>query len=370
MHFAPSIIIYIREERSPKGVLCSFMEEGMKMITVSLCMIVRDEEAVLERCLESVKDAVDEIVIVDTGSEDRTKEKAGKYTDKVYDLLWQDDFSAARNFAFSKGTMEYLMWLDADDVLPEESASGLKKLKESLPADIDMVMMPYAVAFETDGTASFSYYRERIVRNRMGFVFEGRVHEVIPPAGNIYYADIPVEHRKVKAGDSKRNLRIYEKMEQSGEAFDSRALYYYGRELYFHGQYQEGIRILEEFLDRPDGWVENRIDATRQLAGCLYGLGEEEEALRSLLRALEYDVPRGETCCDLGSAKKEMASGAFIREECYGFLPAVSLCVCYDRMGDMERAEQYNEMAGKFRPESEYYLMNKNYFEQKRQRRE
>ena len=108
----------------------------------------------------------------------------------------------------------------------------------------------------------------------------GKVHEVIPPRGNIFYADIPVEHRKIKAGDSERNLRIYERMEREGEPFDSRALYYYGRELYFHENYQKGRRVLEAFLERPDGWVENRIDATRQLAGCLYRLGEEEEALR------------------------------------------------------------------------------------------
>ena len=353
------------------------------MITVSLCMIVRDEEAVLERCLESVKEAVDEIIIADTGSTDRTKEIGRKYTEKVYDIPGQDDFAAARNFAFSRGTMEYLMWLDADDVLPGGSLDKLRNLKETLCEDTDVVMMPYVVAFEKDGSPAFSYYRERIVKNGCGYSFVGKVHEVIPPRGNIFYSDIPVEHRKIKAGDSERNLRIYERMEREGEPFDSRALYYYGRELYFHENYQKGRRVLEAFLERPDGWVENRIDATRQLAGCLYRLGEEEEALRALLRALEYDVPRGETCCDLGrhfqdrgryeqavywykqalTAKKELSSGAFIREECYGFLPAISLCVCYDRLGDREKAEQYNELAGKYRPESEHYLMNKKYFD-------
>ena len=72
------------------------------MATVSLCMIVRNEEDVLGRCLESVKDIVDEIIIVDTGSTDRTKEIAGRFTNTVYDFPWIDDFSAARNFSFSK----------------------------------------------------------------------------------------------------------------------------------------------------------------------------------------------------------------------------------------------------------------------------
>ena len=72
------------------------------MAKISLCMIVRDEEEVLERCLESIADCVDEIVIVDTGSVDRTKEIAQRFTDKIYDFQWVDDFSAARNFDFSK----------------------------------------------------------------------------------------------------------------------------------------------------------------------------------------------------------------------------------------------------------------------------
>ena len=62
------------------------------------------------------------------------------------------------------------------------------------------------------------------------------------------------------------------------------------------------------------------------------------------------------------SAKKATQSGAFIEEECYGFLPAISLCICYDRMGDREQAYQYNELAGSYKPESPYYLKNREYF--------
>ena len=71
------------------------------MIEISLCMIVKNEEKILTRCLDSVADLVDEIVIVDTGSTDATKKIAANYTDKIYDFTWVDDFSAARNFAFS-----------------------------------------------------------------------------------------------------------------------------------------------------------------------------------------------------------------------------------------------------------------------------
>ena len=92
------------------------------MASISLCMIVKNEEDVLARCLESVRGFVDEIVIVDTGSQDRTRQVAEKYTDKIYDFPWDDDFSAARNYGLEKATKEYCMWLDADDViLPEEA---------------------------------------------------------------------------------------------------------------------------------------------------------------------------------------------------------------------------------------------------------
>ena len=82
------------------------------MINISLCMIVKDEEETLERCLESVADVVDEIIIVDTGSTDSTKEIARKSAPHVIDFEWIDDFAAARNFAFSHASLAYVLWLD------------------------------------------------------------------------------------------------------------------------------------------------------------------------------------------------------------------------------------------------------------------
>ena len=87
------------------------------MISISLCMIVKNEEAVLARCLDSVADLVDEVVIVDTGSTDRTREIAAKYTDRIFDFKWVHDFSAARNYAFSLASCEYIYSADADEVL-------------------------------------------------------------------------------------------------------------------------------------------------------------------------------------------------------------------------------------------------------------
>lgn len=357
------------------------------MITISLCMIVKNEEEVLGRCLESVKDAVDEIIIVDTGSEDDTVHVASKYSDKIYKYEWHDDFSSARNYAFSKGQGEYLMWLDADDVLPLESREALSDLKANLPETTEIVMMPYESAFDEKGNSTFTYYRERIVRNGRGHEFRGRVHEAMELNGECMYVSIPVRHYRKKSGESDRNLRIYKKMEEEGDDFDARALYYYGRELFFHKDYKKAAAVLKRFFANPTGWKENKIDAARHLATCCQINGDREGALSYLMQTFWYDVPRGEVCCEIGSlfmqdgaysqaafwyeqalsagSRRESFAreGAFIMEECYGYLPAINLCVCYDRMGDHVKAKSYNELAGQWKPDSEHYQANRKYFQ-------
>ena len=105
------------------------------MISIGLCMIVKNEEAVLRRILTPMSKLVDKIYICDTGSVDKTKEIAREFTDEVYDFLWKNDFSAARNFITEK----------ADDVITPENQEKLLRLKESMDSDTDVVMMDYAV---------------------------------------------------------------------------------------------------------------------------------------------------------------------------------------------------------------------------------
>ncbi len=147
------------------------------MIDLSLCMIVKNEESVIGRCLDSIKDVVDEIIIVDTGSTDKTKEIVRKYTDKLYDFKWIEDFAAARNYSFSKATKEYVMWLDADDVITQKDKVGLLKIKKSLSSTIDMVFMKYNVAFDEDGKPTYSYFRERIFKRKNNYKWVGEIPE-------------------------------------------------------------------------------------------------------------------------------------------------------------------------------------------------
>jgi glycosyltransferase involved in cell wall biosynthesis len=109
------------------------------VISISLCMIVKNEEAVIGRCLDSVQGIADEINIVDTGSVDKTKDIAARYTDRIFDFEWTDDFAAARNFSFQQATTDYILWLDADDVFTENDQEILLDLKGTLDSRIDAV---------------------------------------------------------------------------------------------------------------------------------------------------------------------------------------------------------------------------------------
>lgn len=104
------------------------------------------------------------------------------------------------------------MWMDADDILEEKEKDKFLQLKQTLSSDIDFVMMKYHTSFDEAGKPSFSYFRERWIRNCPQYRWVGAVHEVIPPAGNVVYSDIAVSHKKINAGDPDRNLNIYRKL--------------------------------------------------------------------------------------------------------------------------------------------------------------
>ncbi|NBJ95152.1 tetratricopeptide repeat-containing glycosyltransferase family 2 protein [Parablautia muri] len=353
------------------------------MPTISLCVIVKNEEGQIARCLESVRELVEEIIVVDTGSADQTIEIVSQYTSKVYSYPWKDDFSDARNYSFSKASMDYCMWMDADDILEETEKDKFLQLKQTLSPDVDIVMMKYNTSFDETGKPSFSYFRERWIKNCPKYQWIGAVHEVIPPSGNVIYSDIAVSHKKIKVNDPDRNLNIYRKVLAEGKLLDPRQQYYFGRELYYHKQYEEAVSVLEEFLSLEEGWIENKIEACAICAKCYYGLGREQCALNTLLRSMSFDLPRAELCCDIGkyfldhgdfhiatywyktalSRPKNEYAGGFVLPDCYDYVPLLQLCVCYDKMGDRKKAKEYNERAGALKPYSKSYLYNKQYFD-------
>ena len=352
------------------------------MITISLCMIVKNEEDTLKRCIDSVRDIVDEIIIADTGSTDKTREIAASLTKTVYDFEWINDFSAARNFAYAKATMDYILILDADDVLEEEDRAKFKKLKETLSTQVDVVLMPYNVGFDAAGNVTLSYYRERLSKREKNFLWEEPVHEHLCYSGNIFYSDVCITHRKIHPTEAGRNLSIYEGLVAKGRELSPRAQYYFARELFYNGKYEEAVRYFEDFLDGGNGWIEDNVQACLMLAKCKGILKDKEGRLRALLRTLEYDTPRAEACCEIGYYFKEQkdynrarfwfefvlklekpkGNLGFNMHDYWGYIPCMELCVCYDKLGILDEALKYHEIAKQFKPDDPAVLYNEEYF--------
>lgn len=345
-------------------------------------MIVKNEENVLERCLNSVKDLVDEIVIVDTGSSDNTKEIAKRFTDKVLDFEWIDDFSAARNFSFKHATMDYIFWLDADDVMLEEDRQKFKKLKEQLTSEVDAVSMVYHLAFDEYNNPIYSFRRFRLAKREKNFVWKGAVHEYLEVRGRLLQSDVAITHRKEKKEErNDRNIKIYEKLLEKGEKFTPRDLFYYSNELKDHGQYEKAIEYYERFINHEDGWEEEKIRACINMAFCYRSLGNIEKEIETLIRSIQYDVPRPEVSCRMGDLYLErklydkaimwyqfalMVDTSNIQgivQKSYStWYPYLQLCVCHWHKGDKELAVEYNKKAKEYRPNDPSVLYNEEFF--------
>lgn len=154
---------------------------------ISLCMICRNEEKTIFRCLHHVADFVDEMVIVDTGSTDRTVERARRFTDRIFDFPWVDDFSAARNFALARARGEWILILDADEVIYEAELAALRALVRGGGAtgvvlDLHQFEINYdRLAFDDDipwpSIETRVDPKLRLVRNTGWLRFVGRIHE-------------------------------------------------------------------------------------------------------------------------------------------------------------------------------------------------
>ena len=351
------------------------------MITISLCMIVKNEEEVIGRCLASVKDLVDEINIVDTGSTDSTKNIVGQFTDRIFDFQWIDNFAAARNFSFQQATKEYILWLDADDVFSEEDQEKFKALKKSLTPDIDAVSMNYYLSFDAEGNVSSLLRRNRLVKREKQFQWIGAVHEYLSVGGNIYTSDVAVSHLPL-SHDHNRNIEIYNQLVKSGEELSPRDTFYYANELLDHAQYEKAIFYYEQFLTSKLGWVEDNIRACFKLADCYTHLNDKENNVSSILRSFEYDIPRPEACCRLGYhfmeqfknheaihwyeqalLTKQHPHAPFQNNTFTTWLPHLQLCVLYDRLKQYEIAHAHNELAGTFKTNDAKIQFNKDYFD-------
>lgn len=273
------------------------------MVSISLCMIVKNEEKVLARCLDSLAPAMDEIIIVDTGSEDRTKEIARRYTDKVYDFQWTGSFADARNYASGKATKEYIYTADADEYLDQENQEKLLQLKSILLPEIEMVQMLYCTEEKYNTVYNFEKeYRPKLYRRLRRFVWIDPIHETLRTDPVVYDSQIEIRHCP-EGNHAKRDLDALLGVGLRAERLSQKLHHMYAMELYHSGEkadFVQAIPVFEKTLEEDDRSMEEVKEAICVLARA-YRL--QENPVKFLGFALKDAVTTSsaEICCELGA---------------------------------------------------------------------
>ncbi|MBQ7658246.1 MAG: glycosyltransferase [Butyrivibrio sp.] len=333
------------------------------MVTISLCMIVKNEEDCLKRCLDSLKGIVDEMIVVDTGSTDRTKEIAKECGARVEDFTWTGDFSEARNFAFSKANCDYIYSADADEELDEDNRERFMQLKKDLSElDIDIVQMYYCNQLEFRTVYNFDReLRPKLFKRVRHFVWEDPIHEQVILDPVICNSDVEIIH-KPKESHAGRDLEAFRRTISQGRRLSARLHDMYARELFMAGTDDDFIKAKEFF-------AESVLDNTRSLdeikqASCVLAhiavIQNDPEALLKYCLKDAISEMCSEMCYELGdyyfgkkdldeaivwyyNAAYECSSILDIKKS--GSLPRLALARCYRQLGNEEQARDYEREA-------------------------
>lgn len=224
------------------------------MIKISICMIAKNEEKIIDRCLQSAVKYVDEIVFIDTGSTDKTKEIALQYTDKVYDYEWHNDFSDARNYSISKAVNEFILVLDADELIQSMDILQLENINLN-PTEIGRLLR--INEYTRQGIAY--KYHERVGRffSKLYYKYEGIIHEQLVPINHtkINYYDIPlIVHHSGYEGDldtrklkTDRNIALL-KAALEKKPKDPYLIYQIGKSYYMEEDYKLACEYFSQVL--------------------------------------------------------------------------------------------------------------------------
>ncbi|MDF1543644.1 MAG: tetratricopeptide repeat protein [bacterium] len=179
----------------PENTELRILQDSLKKRpTISACMIVRNEETMLSACLDSIRDWVDEIILVDTGSTDRTPEIASEYRAKIYHQQWQDDFSFHRNYSISQSNSDWILIIDADERIPREDVAEIK----SAIGDSNNSLISLTIENVTPGGDRISSLTSsvRLFKRELGLKYNGIVHNelVLPPNERIIAVPSRIRH--------------------------------------------------------------------------------------------------------------------------------------------------------------------------------
>lgn len=333
------------------------------MVTISVCMIVKNEADILARCLDSLSGLYEELIIVDTGSTDETKEIAAQYTDQIYDFVWCNDFAAARNFAWSKASMEYIYSADADEVLDEENYRQFKMLKQVLDPAIEIVQMYYDNQLHNGTVYNFNReYRPKLYKRLRQFVWEDAVHEAVRFTPLIYDSDISILHYP-KENHAGRDFSCYQTQLKKGRRLSLRLYSMYARELYLSGSREDYLAAkpyFEALLKQEDLPDDRRVEAEIILACCARLCADLASFFTQCMHNVATGQGSAEICYELGTyyeenGDKEEAAiwylNAAFETQCYlnvhcgGDWPLIRLSGCMRALGRMDEAARYEEMA-------------------------
>jgi len=228
------------------------------MPNLSLIMIVRNEEKFLEDCLISVKNLVDEIIVIDTGSSDRTVEIAEKYKATIYSFQWINDFAAARNFSLSKATGKWVLYLDADERLDSGSAKEISKIVKT---DKKAGYFCTVKSLDSTNNRDNSMRYVRLFRNIEGIGFTGKVHEQISHSlkakgAELLNSDILINHLGYDVSEEEKKKKASRNLDLLNEEYGKNQTGYLAYQLansyYIIGDNENSVKFFKIGAESKD----------------------------------------------------------------------------------------------------------------------
>lgn len=285
--------------------------EGSSKPLLTLCMIVRNEEQFIGHCLESARNVVDEIVVVDTGSEDRTVQIAREFGAMVSRFEWNDNYSDARNYAASHARGEWILFLDADEILDPESGKLIRQAVEHPVADAYELLF-YNYCRGDESAPDIVHRACRLYRNRPEYKFEGRIHENIAPSivaagGSVAELDAIVHHYGYRPDvlDRRQKRERYlallhaELGEKPGDIY---VLYHLGAAYCAENRFEEAIPYLEQLVSSIPADHAFAPQSYSRLANAYWAVGCNKDALAVVDRAESMGIVHPEIAFSKGNA--------------------------------------------------------------------
>ncbi|MGH2470116.1 MAG: glycosyltransferase, partial [Chloroflexota bacterium] len=279
------------------------MARNVPHSAISACLIVRNEERTLERCLASLSGAVDDLVVLDTGSSDATCAIARRHGARLYHAQWADDFAAARNASLAHAKGDWVLWVDADEELVEAQPGALRRLCQTASADVWGYWLGVRCPYGASGEQEMRLSQWRLFRNRRDIAFHGRVHEQPEPPHTLERWQLPdqaavslVHHgyatsAQVMAAKLERNRRLMEQCiaEEPRDPFQRFNL---GRQLVRESRWAEGLAELERAIAL---WQQGGAPAARYVHLLFAFAAQGAVELGRYERALEIEAQAGPT---------------------------------------------------------------------------